>query len=119
MGQFKIAVNEDILKEYEEILQIHSAIGAAKIVIDIFEESPDVIYQRVSYHWDAIKKDRDDNKFFDVAVVSSVHYLVTNDKHFDEAKRLKFPKIHIIRSEEFMGILNDNNFDNPTLIEVS
>jgi len=103
-GAFKIAVNQDILTEYEEILQEHAP-RATKIVMDIFEESIDVLYQRVSYNWDAIKKDRDDNKFFDVAVASSADYLVTNDKHFNVAKKLAFPKIIIVTAEEFIEVL--------------
>lgn len=47
-GEFSIAINEDILKEYEEILQRHAAVGSAKIVMDIFEEIQEVVYQRVS-----------------------------------------------------------------------
>lgn len=105
-GRIQIAVNEDILKEYEEILQQHATLKSAQLVLDIFEESADVWYQRVSYKWDAIKEDRDDNKFFDVAIASSAEYLVTNDKHFKAAKQLPFPKVTIISSDEFMRILS-------------
>jgi putative PIN family toxin of toxin-antitoxin system len=104
-SKFHIAVNEDILKEYEEILQEHASLRSAKLVLEIFEESANVWYQRVSYKWGAIKKDPDDNKFFDVAVASSADYLVTNDKHFKVAKQLPFPKVNIISSEEFMRVL--------------
>ena len=77
--------------------------------MEILEESENVFYQRVSYKWDAIKKDRDDNKFFDVAVGSAAHYLVTNDKHFKEAKKLTFPKVNIITAQEFLEILADDD----------
>ena len=80
-GVFQIAVSEDILKEYEEILLEHAAPGASDLVIEIFIESPDVVLQGVYYNWNVISADSDDNKFFDIAVASNADYLVTNDRH--------------------------------------
>ncbi|PZP42005.1 MAG: nucleotide-binding protein, partial [Pseudopedobacter saltans] len=106
-GKYELAVSEDILHEYEEILQEHSAHGVAELVMDIFAESPDIVYQHVYYNWDAIKKDQDDNKFFDVAVAASVDFLVTNDAHFKEAARLKFPKVNIVSADAFLKVLEN------------
>ena len=102
----QLVVSEDILKEYEEIIQRHSAIGISEIVMEIFIESPDVIFQKVFYNWNAISVDPDDNKFFDVAVAADVDFLVTNDRHFDSVKSIDFPKVTIINSEEFLKILS-------------
>jgi hypothetical protein len=52
-GIYQLIVSEDILKEYEEILHKHAAPGAAKIVMEIFIESPDVVIQKVYYNWNA------------------------------------------------------------------
>src|SRR5476651_2583616 len=82
-GRYQLVISEDILKEYEEIINEHSAPGIAEIVMEIFIESPDIITQKVYYNWNAIPIDPDDNKFFDIAVAADVDYLVTNDKHFD------------------------------------
>lgn len=105
-GRFQIVISEDILKEYEEILQEHAAPGAAEIVMEIFIESSDVVFQKVYYNWNAITADPDDNKFFDIAVAADVDYLVTNDKHFDMAKKLSFPKVNILTAEDFLNLLN-------------
>jgi putative PIN family toxin of toxin-antitoxin system len=105
-GYYQLIVSEDILKEYEEIMQEHSAPGAAEIVMEIFIESPDVITQKVYYNWNAILADPDDNKFFDIAVAADVDYLVTNDRHFDEVKALSFPKANVIDAETFLNVLN-------------
>lgn len=104
-GYYQIVISEDILKEYEEILQEHSAPGAAEIVMEIFIESPDVVMQKVYYNWNAISSDPDDDKFFDIAVAADVDYLVTNDRHFDVAKIINFPKVNIITAEDFLQIL--------------
>jgi len=104
-GSYKLVVSEDILKEYEEILQEHAAPGAASIIMEIFIESPDVITQKVYYNWNAITVDPDDNKFFDIAVASDADYLVTNDRHFDKVKTITFPTVKVITSKEFLTLL--------------
>ncbi|HEY4150330.1 MAG TPA: PIN domain-containing protein, partial [Chitinophagaceae bacterium] len=91
--------------EYEEVLGGHSAPGIAELVLEILLESPDVIYNRIYYSWNAVTKDPDDNKFFDVAVAANADYLVTNDAHFNDAARLAFPKVDIISAEMFLSII--------------
>jgi uncharacterized protein len=105
LGHYQLIVSEEILYEYEEILQQHSAPGAAEIVMKIFTESPDVIYQHVYYSWHIIKSDPDDNKFFDIAVAANADYLITNDAHFNSAKSVTFPKVNIISADEFLNLL--------------
>jgi len=90
-------------------MQEHSAPGAAEIVMEIFIESPDVVTQKVYYKWNAISIDKDDNKFFDIAVAADVDYLVTDDHHFDIAKTLNFPKVSVIKAEAFIKILTIDN----------
>jgi len=104
-GYYQLIVSEDILKEYEEILQQHAAPGAAAIIMEIFIESPDVVSQKIYYNWNAITVDPDDNKFFDIAVAADADYLITNDRHFDQVKAITFPKVKIITSEEFLNVL--------------
>lgn len=104
-GHYQIVVSESILKEYEEILQLHAAPGAAELIMEIFIESPNIITQIVYYNWNAIVADPDDNKFFDVSVAADVDYLVTNDRHFDIVTTLKFPQINIVSSTDFLKLL--------------
>ena len=104
-GRYQLVVSEDILKEYEEILNEHSAPGTAAIVMEIFIESPDVIAQKVYYNWNAILTDPDDNKFFDIAVAADADYLVSNDKHFDAVKNIAFPKVNVITADDFLNLL--------------
>lgn len=105
-GHYQLVVSEDILKEYEEIMQLYSARGVAEVVMEIFIESTDVIFQKVFYNWHAISADPDDNKFFDVAVASNVDFLVTNDQHFNVIKNIDFPKVKVVNSEEFLMLLS-------------
>jgi predicted nucleic acid-binding protein len=95
-------VSEDILHEYEEILIEHAAPGIAELVLEVFVESPEAIYQRIFYNWNAITADPDDNKFFDAAVAGNANFLVTNDAHFKEALKVKFPEVDIVSADEFL-----------------
>jgi putative PIN family toxin of toxin-antitoxin system len=104
-GRYSFVISEEIIKEYEEIIQQLGAEGASDIVMEIFRESPNVIIQQVYYNWQAIQADADDNKFFDIAVASNADFLVTNDHHFDIVKALSFPKVTIISSDQFLALL--------------
>lgn len=104
-SKYQLIISDDILYEYQEILQQHSAFGVAEIVTELFIESPDILFQHVYYNWNSIKEDPDDNKFFDVAVAANVDYLVTNDAHFNIVKQLHFPSVKIISAQEFLTII--------------
>jgi putative PIN family toxin of toxin-antitoxin system len=105
-GKYKLIVSDDVMYEYEEILQQRSAPGVADIIIELLIESPNVLFQQIFYSWNAIKQDPDDNKFFDIAVAGNADYLVTNDAHFNVLKQLSFPAIEIVTANEFLNILN-------------
>ncbi|HMR81541.1 MAG TPA: hypothetical protein PKE30_00310 [Niabella sp.] len=60
-GIFELIVSEEIVREYEEMLHQHSAPGVAALVMNMLEESTNVIYQRVSYNWKAVAADPDDD----------------------------------------------------------
>ena len=105
--KYRLIVSDELIYEYEEILQRYSAPGVAEIVMDIFVEAPQVIYQQVYYSWNLIKQDPDDNKFFDIAVGANADYLVTNDAHFNVVRDLNFPSVRIISADEFLSIIKD------------
>ena len=86
-GKIQVGLTQEILLEYEEILHEHSAPGAFEIVLNIFSESPDIIFKHIYYHWNAITADPDDNKFFDAAVACNADFLITNDAHFNNRKK--------------------------------
>lgn len=52
-----------------------------------------------------IRADAGDNKFFDAAVAANADHPVTNDGHFNEAKKLSFPKVNIVSANEFLSLL--------------
>ena len=53
-----------------------------------------------------ITSDVDDNKFVDAAVAGNADYLVTEDKDFNELKKINFPKVEVISLNEFEALLD-------------
>jgi putative PIN family toxin of toxin-antitoxin system len=105
-GKYELLLSDEVVNEYEEILQARCAPGASNLVMKILIEARNVIHKHVYYSWNAIKKDPDDNKFFDLAIAGHADYLVTNDRHFNVLKKLAFPQVKVINAIEFMAILS-------------
>lgn len=59
------------------------------------------------YNWNLITVDPDDNKFTDAYIAANADYLVTNDAHFNEAKKIPFPSVNIISADEFLEVLKE------------
>src|ERR1700740_1679621 len=104
-GDITICVSVDILFEYEELVMLKYPSKISLKIMDVLADPEYVTRQIIYYYWNVIKKDPDDNKFFDAAVASNADYLVTNDAHFNEAKRIRFPKVNIISADEFLEVV--------------
>jgi len=76
-------------------------------VLSLISEAINSTFVNIYYEWDAIKKDPDDNKYFDTAVSARADYIVTNDHHFNEVKKMEFPEIRIISAKDFLSILEE------------
>jgi len=49
-----------------------------------------------------IEADEEDNKFADCAIVARAKYIVTNDRHFNILKITPFPKVDVVKIDEFL-----------------
>ena len=74
-GRNQLCVSNEILEEYEEILE---------------------------YHFNLITADPDDNKFVDCAVTGNARFIVTEDRHYDVLRHTDFPKVNIIGLDEML-----------------
>ena len=61
--------------------------------------------KQVYYRWHLISKDPDDNKFVDCAIAGATDYIITNDKHFDELKKINFPAINVLTPDQFLNLI--------------
>lgn len=102
---FQLVVSTSVLLEYEEKIAEKTSSTVASNVLSLISEAINSTFVNIHYEWGAIKKDPDDNKYFDTAVSANADYIVTNDHHFNEVKKMEFPEIRIISAADFLSIL--------------
>lgn len=99
--KFNFCVSNEILTEYQEVIEQRYGMDKTNETIDFLLLLPNVKLITPYYQWNLIEKDEDDNKFVDCAIAGNAHFLVSNDKHFKVLKRIQFPKVSLLRVEEF------------------
>jgi putative PIN family toxin of toxin-antitoxin system len=99
--KYEIAITNDILMEYEEIISNKYSKSVAKNVIRNLLLSNNVKQTEIFYNWDLIQQDKDDNKFVDCAIASNADYIVTNDKHFNCLDEVEFPIVKCLNIDQF------------------
>ena len=106
--KYELAISNSILNEYEEKIGEHWHPAVAQAVIRTLLELPNVILTNVRFDLQLIASDLDDNKFADCAFASNSRYLVTNDKDFNILKETDFPKIEVLKMDEFKEVLENS-----------
>ena len=104
-GKNTLCVSNDILQEYEEILQKLAGLEIAKLVIDYLVTSPYVIFCNPYFNFNLIQNDADDNNFVDCAICANAKLIVTEDHHFDILKQCDFPRIPVMGLDDFKNFL--------------
>lgn len=103
-GATSICVSNDILEEYEEILSRKTTPEIAEAVIAAILEAPKTRKVEPTFFYNLIVADPDDNKFVDCAICGNAELIVTNDAHFDVLKTIDFPKVEVVRIQEFVRL---------------
>ena len=101
-GKYVLCVSNDIISEYQEIIAQKTSEVVANNVVRALLESPFVELIDPYYHLELIVADPDDNKFVDCAFAANATYIVSNDKHFDVLKKIKYPPLQVIKLIEFL-----------------
>lgn len=103
LGQrFILCVSNDILDEYQEIIEQQTTAQIAENVIMLIMNSINVNYVDPHFRLELITSDPDDNKFVDCAFASGADYIVSEDAHFDVLKRTPFPMFNVLTMDEFL-----------------
>ena len=106
---YALYLSHDILLEYEEkLMQIFDA-EIAELVIGTLLILPNVYKTEFFYDLRLIVQDADDDKFVNCAFSANAHYLVSDDKHYRVLAKVDFPKIAVLKFDEFKNILLENN----------
>ena len=103
--RFIWCVSNEIMNEYDEILTQKASSRVAYLFMQTFMRSPNVLRKDPYYQFRLIEKDFDDNKFVDCAIVAGADYIVSEDAHFRVLETVPFPKVNVIRLEDFMADL--------------
>ncbi len=104
-NRFDLIVSTEILAEYSEIIQKHMGYIVADSVLGLIENLENLIQTEPAFKFNLIFADPDDNKFIDCAIASNADFIVTEDRHFEEVKKIVFPKVEIKTISEFKSIL--------------
>jgi len=102
----------DILNEYAKILeQDHHNPCYTDTVLKTILNLPNIKRVNTFFSWNLIPNDADDNKFVDCTVACNASYLVSYDKHFNVLANIEFPKVNVIKPEQFQEILEISTSD--------
>ena len=108
-GKYMLCVTNEILEEYQEIIGQKTSATVAENVINLLLKSEHVIFVDTYFRLQLIETDPDDNKFVDCAFAATATYIVSDDKHFDVLKDIRFPQIIVLKLKAFLEQLNNNS----------
>ena len=103
---YELYISNDIQLEYEEKIADIFSKETAELIVGAFLLMDNVKKIDIHFHLDLIKADPDDNKFSDCCFSGNVHFLVTDDKHFNILKSTSFPAINVITLGDFKKLLS-------------
>ncbi len=104
-GKYTLCVSNEILAEYEEIIAVKANPTVAKHVVDALVDSDYVEFVDPQFKLRLITQDPDDNKFVDCAFAANASFIVSHDHHFDILSSMAFPKISVLKLQEFVLLL--------------
>ncbi|WP_420151190.1 putative toxin-antitoxin system toxin component, PIN family [Spirosoma sp.] len=101
-GKFELILSNAILAEYHEKLAEKTSPLVADNVIKLLLSLENCTLQPIYFEWALIHSDPDDNKYVDCALVANVDHLVSEDRHFSALRDIDFPRLSVIRIDEFL-----------------
>ena len=101
-NEIELVVTTEILLEYEEQLSFFYSVEYAENILKVLTNLPNIIkINPITFNWLLIHQDADDNKFVDAYVASNSDIIVTNDRHYNILKNIKFPQVNICKITNF------------------
>lgn len=101
-GRYTLCVSNEILNEYQEIIERVANAEVARNIVTAIVRSPYTRFFTPHFYFHLIEQDPDDNKFVDCAIIAGADYIVSEDAHFRVLKEIPFPSVLVIRLNEFM-----------------
>lgn len=104
-GDYTLCVSNEILEEYLEVLTRNISAHVAEAIVSAILTRKNVRMLDPHFRFQLIKTDEDDNKFVDCAISANATYIVSEDRHFDVLRQIKFPVVTVIGIDEFLSQL--------------
>lgn len=104
-SNYILCLTTDILLEYAEIIEQKMGILASQNILGVLENLKNVELITNHYKFNLLK-DEDDNKFVDCAIASNADFIITHDADFNLLKKIDFPKVVILNTDEFKYLLD-------------
>lgn len=101
-GKYVLCITNEIIEEYLEVIARNISPLLSEFVISTIINRKNVVMKSPSYAFHLIKADEDDNKFVDCAIIANAKYIVSNDRHFDVLREIPFPKVDVIKINQFL-----------------
>lgn len=108
-GEYTLYVTNEILNEYQEIIERYTTPLIANNIIFALLSMENVVFVQPQFRFNLIQQDNDDNKFVDCAIVSNAMVIVTDDAHFNVLDTIPFPKVNHIKLAQFVKHLKSIN----------
>jgi len=102
-GCYDLCVSNDILDEYQEILEQQITPTVAENVVMLILNQQNVQLVDPHFRMGIITADPDDNKFVDCAFAAGADYLVSEDSHFNVIRQTPFPQLNLVTLDEFLN----------------
>ena len=106
-GKYILCVSNDILEEYQEIIALKTSPEVARNVVNLLLKSKNVELVTPYFKFWLIEVDHDDDKFVNCAFAANATYIVSNDKHFDVLERVQFPRLFVLKLQQFLKMLEN------------
>ena len=101
-GAYELCVSNEILDEYQEIIERVANATVVHNVVNAIIRSPFTRFYDPHFRFCLIEQDPDDNKFVDCAIIAGADYIVSEDSHFQVLNEIAFPKVCVIRLSQFV-----------------
>lgn len=106
-GKSILCITNEILDEYEEVLERNTSALFASLVIDVILNCRYTLFVNPTFRFGLITEDPDDNKFVDCAIAAGAKFIVTEDRHFNVLRDVDFPHVEVIGLDAFSSSIQE------------
>lgn len=105
-GEYVLCISNEIIEEYAEMLARLVNPSVSDYIIDAILTRDNIRLVEPHFRWRLIVGDHEDDKFVDCAFACGAKFIVSEDHHFDVLASVPFPKIEVLKINEFLTYIS-------------